>query len=356
MEYHPGWEKTKARFEALWQGEIVDRCCAAVIAPMGDTSKSRRLPANPEDLVRFRTDGEWVLKRNLDIIEKTYFAGDAVPMIVPDIGAAGHASFFRGAKYHLENTVWYFPSIEEWALDSILFDKDSFLLQKTMELTQYLVEESKGRFFVAMPDISGNLDALAHLRGSENLLVDILVDPEPVKEALDTIQKVWKQTIDQLYDMVRLTNQGGSCVGWLYTWAPGLHCQMSSDISAMLSPEAFHEFVYPELLEQSEHLDFPLYHMDGSEQTRHLESLCSIEKLKMIQWTHVAGQPSPVHFIPVFRKIQAAGKNLLLQTNPRDMEILMENLSSKGLYLVIQAQNKEEADFVINRVAQLTRD
>jgi hypothetical protein len=76
----------------------------------------------------------------------------------------------------------------------------------------------------------------------------------------------------------------------------------------------------------------------------------------MIQWTHVAGQPSPVHFIPVFRKIQAAGKNLLLQTNPRDMEILMENLSSKGLYLVIQAQNKEEADFVINRVAQLTRD
>lgn len=356
MEHSFNWEKVKTRFEALWQGEIIDRCCAAVLAPMGDTSKSRRLPSNPKDLIRFRTDGEWVLKRNLENLEKTYFAGDAIPIIVPDIGAAGHAGFFRGAKYHLENTVWYFPSIEEWAPDSIHFDKDSFLFRKTLELTQYLADESKGRYFVAMPDISGNMDALAHLRGSENLLVDILVDSEPVKDALDKIQKVWKQTIDQLYDIVRDTNQGGSCVGWLYTWAPGLHGQMSSDISAMLSPESFQEFVYPELMEQSNHLDFSLYHMDGSQQTRYLEMLCSIENLKMIQWTQVPGQPSPIHFTSTFKKIQAAGKNLLLQTNPKDVEFLMENLSSKGLYLVVHTQNKEEADYVINRIAQLTHD
>ena len=84
--------------------------------------------------------------------------------------------------------------------------------------------------------------------------------------------------------------------------------------------------------------------------------LCSIENLKMIQWTHVAGEPSPVHFIPTFKKIQEAGKGLLLHTNIKDMEVLMENLSSKGLYLVINAKDKEEADYAIKRIAQLTHE
>ncbi|HHU48187.1 MAG: hypothetical protein ACOYEH_02255 [Caldicoprobacterales bacterium] len=356
MEYCNDWEKIKSRFEALWQGEIIDRCCAAVVAPINDTRKLRRLPSDTEESVKYRTDGEWVLKRNLEIFENTYFAGDAIPIIYPDMGAACHAGFFSGAKYHLESTVWYFPSIEEWSPDSLQFDPESFIYKKTVGLIKYLSSESNGRYFVAMPEVCGNLDALAHLRGSENVLMDILVDPEPVLDALDKIQEVWKETIDLIYDIVRETNEGGSCVGWLYTWAPGLHNQMYSDISVMLSPESFQKFVYPELAEQSNHLDFPLYHLDGFQQTRHLDMICSIENLKMIQWTNVAGEPSPVHFIPTFKKIQEAGKGLLLHVSIRDIETLMENLSSKGLYLVVNARDREEADYAMKKIARFTHD
>jgi len=61
------------------------------------------------------------------------------------------------------------------------------------------LKEIYGRYFVAMPDTSGNMDALAHLRGSENLLMDILVNPEPVKDALRKIQEAWQETIDRAY-------------------------------------------------------------------------------------------------------------------------------------------------------------
>ena len=131
---------------------------------------------------------------------------------------------------------------------------------------------------------------------------------------------------------------------------------MQSDISVMLSPESFKGFVLPELVEQSNHLDYPLYHIDGYQQTRYLDMLCSIENLKMIQWTNVAGQPSPVHFIPTFKKIQEAGKGLLLHANIKDLETLMENLSSKGLYLVVNARDREEADYAMKKIAQLTHD
>ena len=51
--------------------------------------------------------------------------------------------------------------------------------------------------------------------------------------------------------------------------------------------------------------------------------ILSLEKLDMIQWTYVAGQPSPVNFIPELKKIQATGKCLLLMAWGNDLEVLM---------------------------------
>ena len=356
MEYCSNWDKSKQRLSALWSGEIIDRCCIAVTAPLGDQSNYSKLPSNPQDKIRYWTDGELVHKRNISKFENTYFAGDAFPIMFPDLGAAGHAAFFKGSKYQLEDTVWFFPSIEEWQADSICFDRDSFMFQKTLELAKYFVDESKGRYFVSLPDTSGNLDVLAHLRGSENLMIDMMLNPDPVHEALRKVQDVWKETYDNVFRIVKDNNEGGSCVGWLHTWAPGFHGQMQSDISVMLSPKMFQDFVFPELLEQSNYMDYPLYHFDGHQQTRHLDMLLSIENLKMIQWTNVAGQPSPLHFIPQFKKIQAAGKGLLINIDARDIEPLMEQLSSKGLYLIVDANTKEEADYAVKEVERLTHE
>src|SRR5690606_17689640 len=105
-----------------------------------------------------------------------------------NLGAAGHAGFFKGARYQIEGTVWFFPSIEELKEDSLQFDENSMLYRKTLELAEYYISESKGDFFVSMPDISGNADALAHLMGSENLMVEMIQNKEQVHRALNKIQ------------------------------------------------------------------------------------------------------------------------------------------------------------------------
>jgi hypothetical protein len=93
--------------------------------------------------------------------------------------------------------------------------------------------------------------------------------------------------------------------------------------------------------------DYPLYHFDGIEQLRHLDSLLSIEKLAMIQWTSVVAQPPAIKHIADLKKIQAAGKGLLLNVGYEHVEALLSELSPKGLYIVTWANDEEHAERLV---------
>lgn len=356
MGYQGNWDKSKKRFEAFWNREIIDRCCISVTAHKPDLAYEA-FPENEEDQIKYWTDGEWILKRNLKRFENTYFDGDSFPQIFLNLGASGHAGFFKKAVYQFkENTVWFFFSHPEMNSQHIEFDPDSFLYKKTIEIARYLTKESKKSFFVSMPDTSGNMDALAHLRGSDALLIDLIDDSEEVKKSLSRIQSAWINIINAVYTIVKDNNDGGSTIGWLNTWAPGLHSQMQCDLSVMISPDTFREFAVPELQEQADFLEYPLYHFDGIEQIRHLDLILSLDKLKAIQWTQVAGQPSVIEYIPVLQKIQSAGKCLMIWVKPEEIEPLLENLSSRGLFLSVNVSTKDEAHEVVKAAERLTHE
>lgn len=249
MDYRDNWEKSRDRLNAFMKGELLDRCCVSIVAPKkGRTNSVTPLPEKYEDKIRYWTDGELILKRYTSFFENTYFGGEAFPQIFPDLGAAGTAGFFKNIRCQFENTVWFFPFIEEWKENLMEFDSDSFLYKKTLELVRYFVDESKGRYFVSMPDLSGNADALAHMRGSEKLLMDMLTNTDAVHKAMGKIFEVWKKASGEVFDIVRDNNDGGSCIGWLDTWSAGRHDQLQCDLSVMISPQLFDEFIIPELV------------------------------------------------------------------------------------------------------------
>ncbi len=75
------------------------------------------------------------------------------------------------------------------------------------------------------------------------------------------------------------------------------------------------------------------------------------------QWTSVAGQPPPSHFLGALKRIQASGKSLLISlTDPREVEPLLTNLSSKGLYLVLDAENEDQVDTLLDIAVRLTHE
>ncbi|MDZ7723271.1 MAG: hypothetical protein U5R06_10810 [candidate division KSB1 bacterium] len=356
------WNKIKKRFTALWNNEIIDRCCVRVVARKNNQHyQAPPLPEKYGERVAYWLDGERILARETERIEKTYFAGESFPLIFSNFGAAGHAAFFKGIEIDFQDSIWMRPAepVESGMPFTVEYNPESLLLKKNFEVMKYLVDESRGRFMISMPDISGNLDALAHLRQSDNLLMDMALQPQVVQKALKEIMQVWKSVTPELYSLIRENNDRGSTIGWLDTWAPGLHAQMQCDISVMISPDMYETFAVPELEEQSEFLDYPLYHLDGAEQVRHLDHMLSLENLKMIQWTNVAGQPSPVEFIPVLQRIQQADKSLLVRVSDvKDIEPLMTSLSSKGLYIYVEPmlESENEADDIVKLVENLTHD
>lgn len=361
MKYVQDWNSSAKRYEAYWNNELVDRCCVAVTAP-----KKERPPLpeyTPAEALAHWTDGEWLYDNWMAQFDNTYFAGDAFPNLWLNLGPSGHAAYCKDAKYQIMQqhngmncTAWYSPTIENWETDFPQFDENSLLYRKTIELAEYLSERSNGDFIVSMPDISGNMDALAHLRGSEELLMDMIDEPEEVLRAGDELQRIWEKTVHAVYEKVKKNNNGASSIGWMQIWAPGITAQMQADLSVMLNPEMFNDMCMPELKKQCDFLPYPLYHFDGQEQRRHLDSLLSLEKLRVIQWTSVVGQPSPIEYLPELQRIQKAGKGLYFMLKPDEVRPIMEGLSSKGLHFAVNASTPEEADDIVDLVQRLTHE
>lgn len=355
MRYKEDWYKAKERLKAFWNGDIVDRCCVSVkVYENFDDPLLRIVPGTDEERIQHWTNPEMIIRRKRMQMEHTYFGGESFPAIFVDLGAGGHAGFFKGEKHYFGDSVWFFPSLSH--PDQVEFDENSFMYKKTLELAKAYAEDSGGDYMVSMPDTSGNIDALSHLMGPEEMLPALIEEPEAVQRALQKIQTAYERIHREVYDIVRDVNEGGSCIDWLSTWAPGFHAQMQSDASVMISNPMFKEFILPELKTQCKFLQYPLYHFDGVEQIRHLDDILSIPELRAIQWTQVAGQPPCTEYFPELRKIQAAGKNVLILVSPDQIQPIMENLSSKGLYLVTIAPTKEDADQIIKNVSRWTHE
>lgn len=354
MRYKEDWEQAKKRLTAFWDQEIIDRCCVSVRAFGTRNPLERIVPGTDEERFQYWTDPERVIRRNRAFMESTYYGGESFPAIFVDLGAGGHAGFFKGEKHYFGDSVWFFPYLGEEEVP--VPDKAGFMYQKTLELARAYVEDSKGDYFVSMPDTTGNADALSHMMGSENLLPMMLEEPEIIERDLGIIETMYESIMRDVYDIVRDNNEGGCVVDWLSTWAPGFHAQMQSDMSVMISNNVFKRFVLPELQTQCRFLQYPLYHFDGVEQIRHLDDLLAIPELRAIQWTQVAGQKPCTEYFPEIRKIQAAGKSVIILVTPDQIKPIMENLSSKGLYLITATKTKEDADDIIKLVTRLTHD
>lgn len=360
MKYINDWDKRKERFKAFWEGEVVDRPVVTIYAPSRNCRFDPSVmvpPKNKEDILKYWTDGEWILKRARHMWENLTWVGDKFPLVWLNMGTSEHAAFFKGVEHEFtENTIWFHGKYDK--TPSLIVDDNSFWYKKTLEAAKYLVNESKGDFVVSMSDCTGNADALAIIQGTDNLLMDMYTGEEYIKPSLIKIQEQYEKIHREIYDIVRENNDGGSSVGWMNTWAPGLSAQLQCDLSVMISPELYEKYILEELEQQANLLDYGIYHLDGFEQTRHLDHILSVKNIKAIQWQNVAGQPSPVHYIEHLKRIQAAGKSLLVFCNDAsEVEPLMEQLSSKGLHLFVPVYTSEDdAVRLLKTIEKLTHE
>lgn len=345
MDFIPQWEKARPRLEAFWERQALGRSCYAFSLPRPDAPSHRRMPP-ADDPAALYMDAERILCGIEEgLIQRLHF-GESFPVYWSNFGTAGNAKYAPGCRYQFTpETVWIHPSLDTLADDPCLYDPESPVLAEEIRITDTLCRSTLGRAMVSFPDNCGILDALAALRGTEALLSDLLEETDAVQHALSILRSGFLDSADRFFRVLRENNAGGSVHGWMHTWSPGRHVQLQADFSVMISPAMYREFVLPELEEISAAMDHTVYHLDGREQIRHLDLILSVPGLSGIQWTPVAGQPPTSHFIPELRRIQEAGKCLVLMPHKSEIPLLTRELLPGGvIYNIRGVSDLQEAE------------
>jgi len=374
MYYKPDWPKAKKRINAFWKNEFIDRCCVAVFAPR----KNSKLPPFPElqmgpwlgglekfddndteSITKWWTDPQQNYERMIAWFENTYFGGEAIPATYVNWGAMAMAAFYGSPPIFKKNTVWYPAVIEDWNKWEWKTDiTDNPFRKQIFDITNYLIEQCHGRYFVGTPEVGSAGDLLSLMRGPDKLAMDLIDNPQHVKKAISVLTDTWIKFHEEMFQLTNRINDDGDVLPWMSLWAPGRHDQVACDFSTMLSPSMFKEFFVPEIKQESAWCEYATYHLDGPQAIKaHLDTLLQIEEIDNIEWTPGVGCPptfSP-QYIPQYKKIQAAGKKLYLLVKIEEIEPILSELSASGLFLCTNADSEDQAKDLLKKIQKWSK-
>ncbi len=343
------WPQAQERMKALWELEIIDRVCIQVWAPQG---QPRRVPA-PPDLQRRWMDAEYQVEAGLAHIEATYYAGEAFPTWMPNLGPDSVSGYLGAELEFAEDTSWAIPLISDWEQRPALrFDPQNHYWQTMRRMIELGGERGHGQFYTQVPDTHAGGDCLAALRGQQKLCVDLFDYPEHVHQAMAEIGQATRDYYQAVFGLLEQGMPGSTT--WLQVWSPGRTNAVQIDFLALISTEMALEFFAPTLEEEVAMLDHAIFHLDGPDCIRHLDWLLEMPGIQLIQWTPGAGNPTAAGWLPMLKRVQAAGKGLHLHTPGEDLEALLEELSPRGLLIQTGAGSPEEADALVERAAKAT--
>ena len=336
--YKPDWLEAKQRMTDWWNGKKVDRVVASVRAPKTNPGEiPPYLPGVPDKY----TDPDTVF-HNLDrSLQSTFYGAEAFPSHFVYFGPMFTVTYFGAEPSFAETTTWYKPNFN--TADEIIAYKPDFANNKWYNLTADIqkksVERADGSYLVTSIGFSSYTDILTALLGTEKLLCAMVEEPEKVIAARDNLIRYCSQ-FDE--------NRDGS-VCWFGVWTPGKTDCNQCDMCVMISPEMFDRFVYDDLKSTYNQLDRGMYHLDGEEEIKHLDSILRLEKLQMIQWVPNR-KFDPLNWIDLFRRIQNSGRSVFISAPHTRVRELLDKIDRDLVYLDVWCPNEQEAAQVMREL------
>jgi 5-methyltetrahydrofolate--homocysteine methyltransferase len=358
LKFREDMDEVRERLTTWWDGGDIGRPAMQITAP-------RELPV--EDVPHMPPPEGWDthystkdfryrahLSRNACV--STHYLAEAVPCVSPDLAPNCLALYLGCRGVERQGTVWcepVIPSLPDGSPGEYDFTHDpgNFYWGFSLRLGQKQLEIGRGKFLIQFPDFIEGLDTLAAMRGTEELLFDLMERPGWVRACLRRITDLYFRYYDILYDMFR--DPVGGSVFW--AWAPGRMSKFQCDFSAMISPGMFGEFMVPVLNEMCERVSYCMYHLDGPGALVHLDHLISIPELKMIQWTPGDGVEPVYHprWWPYLHRVLDAGKSVLLFDcgGKEGLAALKKEFGEQYKRFMIKAHvsSPEEADELMKR-------
>jgi len=340
LEFKPDFEHARQRWAQFWRGESTRPLLWAVRPKAGAEPVAR-----PGCYQCAFGDIEPVIEQAIQWAATHEFLDGAIPSyqvtFAPDHFAALLGADLRNAEGS-SATNWIQPFVEDWDDVDIRFQPEGRWWRRTAEVIERFRRRCDGRLIIYGTHLQGGLDCLVALRGAQELLADLLDVPEKVLAALRQVDKALDDVRAAMAEALDLAACGSLNRFGMYS--RGLIDVPQCDASCMVSAEMFERFALPSLAHEVDGLDASIYHLDGTGAIRHLEAICSLEKLDMIQWVPGAGQDDK-DWSDLRRRIDELGKGHIYQSGnltASEVTAIWESFSSRKLYFQVRADVHDE--------------
>ncbi len=189
---------------------------------------------------------------------------------------------------------------------------------------------------------------LLNLRGSAQLCLDVVTQPDRVKAAVDAICASWQRAFASLY-AASLEHRAG-LIHWLGLWSSRPYAVPACDFNALIGPTHFRELFLPEIAREAAAAGRAVFHLDGPDAARHIDSLLEVPEIHAIQFTPGAGSPSALAWLPMLRRIQQKRRSLLIFCPAEEVLEVTASLRPEGLAIFIeQSPPPAELDALFHR-------
>jgi len=339
----PDLPEAARRWEAYWQGEMLDRPIVCVTAP-------RHGPPPPwEYRYRQRVFGDMdaVIDEALARAEATYYAGEAIPSFFPSFGP-DEIAVFTGAEFLWSEdsgeTNWSVPYVEDWAEALPLrLRLDHPLWQRMIELNRRAAERLAGKMLIQSIDLHTNMDLLAAVRGPQRLCMDLCDQPAAIDRAMRSARAIFPEVWHALRQAACMDEWGYCHAGFAMTGMAILQC----DFSAMIGPEMFRRWVLPALEEEAEIVKHVIYHWDGPAARIHTADLIAGRGLHTLSYVPGDGNGPPINHLALHKRVQAGGKAVQVWGTPDEVKRMHRELRPDKVCYFTSTETPDEADALL---------
>jgi len=346
MDAKPDMGPASESWSQFWRHEFCGPLVAAVVPRPGVSPqpKPSSYAAGPD------MDLEAFADQALCWAETHAFIGAAIPFVYLEFAADQFATFL-GADLVFPAAGeggWPTHPLAEVPLESaeIRFERSGLWWQRVSAMAGRLMERWQGEVLVAAPTFVANLDALVALRGANQVLLDLMDRPEAVHRALGQIDQACAEVMAAFADLLQFDRLGSINRHGMYS--TGRINLPQCDFSCLIGPAMFAEFARPYLRREMARQDGSEYHLDGPDALRHLEALCGMEELHVVQWVPGAARQGE-DWSDLYRRIDRLGKGQILGGKPAALERWRRELTAGRLFWDLSAASCSEAEDAIAR-------
>lgn len=338
LEQKPDFEQCMKRIYAWYNQEIVDRVPIRFAAHNAEYSSAHLLEGRSWAGLKERWwDTDYQIELFEHQLSHSVYNAETFPVFWPNLGPEVYTAFYGVELEYKEVTSYSIPNLKDWSqLDNLKLDFNNPYFQKIEEMTNAALKRCNGKYMVGYTDLHPGLDCAAAFRDPQQLCMDFLLEPDMVKKLIDISSRDFQLIFDHFDSILKKHNQPS--VSWMGIPSFGKMHIPGCDFSAMISPEQFEEFILQVIQNEIKPMTHNIFHLDGKGVANHVDHILAMPEINAIQWVQGVGDDFPMmQWVPFIKKIQDAGKSVIIDVQVSELENFIGAMDPKGLMLCIAA-------------------